>query len=1298
MDQFGVNGWISLAGLNTKADAEIREYLAIQVPKVRLNLDEKLSLDFPEIKFLVLLISLTNDRTTSQMLKDKCEILKGSESYQLRNAVLTAKDELVIRVDKEEYPLSVAEILQDAQSHITRLFSLLIDKLENLGIASKEKLGNLFGLNNQAESNQVFLQLKGKYDEQLPLTNANQLAFVLLYKKYENPEADISTFSVQTKEIRKLDAGTIYCSEFKDIFVPEELRLNVSFSGLKSLLKLEKESSFVIPEGITVCSSFPLSGSDFHLFGMEKVTSIEAQISLVDYLFQKWQKVKDSVKTIQLIPERLKWIDLIGFNPDLAISAEQSLESENLPPFVQAWMEPGEKAHFLKSLGVNFGGSEIVEIRKYLSLERDEEINFRLNHSDTLLINTLQFIENKGITFSHQDKRIRMLKEVYAKITDCELSDLPLPVLADPGDGSVFLKRIEIDEVFFLDEGKLEQLNEKGGKIIQIFENSEKELVHGQILDDVTNSWIEDELVHVPLLFDLFETSFLNGELSEEWSREFYIQWKMKFPEYSIFLTEGHIPHCVTLDGTIIHEYAQGDYLGHENFVFVNKHLNDRSIIDLINKEDLLPEDAIDALKTIFQTYDNTLQDYISRIQSDPNLKQEWDRIQEKLKEDEKKRELTEEFGQATRYSKGWFIKLLDLMVMAGSNSDLNNPEGELTFNGLEFNPSDLRILTLKDPSRTISPLLDQYTDLITTFVWKDAQEKTKKKEIRLKGVCKKEGQKLSAIPLDSSDFSSVVLGKVVRVELRFSRVIELWKKLRDAFLQLHFDDSFNMKENLPENIQFIFGPPGTGKTTRITEEVLGIIRAKKDAQIIILTPTNKAADVLSKRILANASPSDKPSNWLVRYGISGDMDLTDKGLVSDSSTFSWQAFDKCVMVTTIHRFPYEKVLLETGPDGEEKEWLNDHNWDHIFFDEASMIPLPYVVFALFKRQFGEGNSLTQFWIGGDPLQIPPVVVIPDEDLPETEKDVREENIYSMISLNSFKKEDQEKIPRYGDKIINLDTQYRSVEIIGSLFSKFQYHDLLKHGRINGKGGSSHPRPLPEYFKNLGIRPITIVRYPVHSLETIYNPGKLFQSPFHLYSAFLINEMVTRFRKEAGKETWKLGVISPYRAQANLLNKMIEAQDTANSSVSVITDTVHGFQGDECDLVVVVFNPSSQNASYSRFLKKEFIINVAVSRAQDYLILFLPDEDTNGFDKLELLHKRYSNSILDIVNLSKPKDQVAIIKASVLEKALMGTEKYFEKNSFTNAHQSVNVYGEPELDYMVRLSGSAIDIHWKNKK
>lgn len=113
--------------------------------------------------------------------------------------------------------------------------------------------------------------------------------------------------------------------------------------------------------------------------------------------------------------------------------------------------------------------------------------------------------------------------------------------------------------------------------------------------------------------------------------------------------------------------------------------------------------------------------------------------------------------------------------------------------------------------------------------------------------------------------------------------------------------------------------------------------------------------------------------------------------------------------------------------------------------------------------------------------------------------------------------------------------------------------------------------------------------------------------------------------------------------------------------------------------------------SYSTkgFLNKKNIINVSISRARDYLFILMPDDDTEKVENLRLI-KQMEHYI-------KETGQYTEYSSRTIEQLMFGKPDYLENNSFSTAHQNVNVYGVPEQIYEIRSEDSAIDIQIHKK-
>ncbi len=485
-------------------------------------------------------------------------------------------------------------------------------------------------------------------------------------------------------------------------------------------------------------------------------------------------------------------------------------------------------------------------------------------------------------------------------------------------------------------------------------------------------------------------------------------------------------------------------------------------------------------------------------------------------------------------------------------------------------------------------------------------------------------------------------------------------EELRKQFDELDYDVDFNMQENLCENIEFVFGPPGTGKTTHLAKNVLvPLMLSNQDLKVLVLTPTNKAADVLVRRIMEVMDKDLSYSNWLVRFGGTGD-ELIEQSQVYRDKTFDIRTLNKNVTVTTIARFPYDFFM----PQG-SRIFLNGINWDYIIIDEASMIPLVNIVYPLYKK------TPKKFIIAGDPFQIEPITSV---DL------WKNENIYTMVHLDSFV--DPKTIP-YDYKVELLTTQYRSIPSVGSVFSKFAYGGILEHYR-----GEDSKKKL-NIDDKLKVNALNIIKFPVSKYESIYRSKRLkHSSSYQIYSALFTFEFVSYLSKLIASancgDFFKIGIIAPYRAQADLIEKLIDSAKIPRE-IDVQVGTIHGFQGDECDIIFAVFNtPPIITTGKDMFLNKSNIINVSISRAKDYLFVVMPDDDTENIGNLHLVKR--------VEQLFKNSGSYVEFQTHDLEQHIFGNAQYLEENAFSTVHQSVNVYRLPEKCYEVRSEDTAVDV------
>lgn len=618
--------------------------------------------------------------------------------------------------------------------------------------------------------------------------------------------------------------------------------------------------------------------------------------------------------------------------------------------------------------------------------------------------------------------------------------------------------------------------------------------------------------------------------------------------------------------------------------------------------------------------------------------------------------ELQQKAKEAERYTFGWFKILLDLELLGKEKDSSEQREISLMFTKMEREPGTDRTYVLKRPSRNIPQWiedlsgipLDLYIDGKTVRpVIEVMSVQSFNLRVKLKADAKLEGCDLS---------------RLVEAKITATRPAFLIEELRKGLASLPFEDSKNLRDDLTEHIEFIFGPPGTGKTTFLARDrIVPLMRRERDCKVLVLAPTNKAADVLTSRIVSILGDDKSYKDWLIRFGSTMDENLERLGLCPGKDV------DLCskprhVVVTTIARFPYDFCI--TGNSAPQK--LVDQEWDYIVIDEASMISLVSIIYPLYRK------ADAHFIIAGDPFQIEPIISC---DL------WKDENIYTMVGLRDFANPTTEP---HSYQVVKLTTQYRSVPAVGRIFSEYRYGGILKHNRDADGQRALELAAMPE------IRPLTLLKFPVSPYESVYRLKRLGQnggSSYQVYSALFAFEFVYAIAKKMNPSDglFRIGVISPYRAQADIVQKLVESVSLP-SNVEISAGTVHGFQGDECEMVVALFNPPPGiSGRKGSFINKKNIINVAVSRARDYLVVMMPDDRTQNLGNMLEVRK--------IERLMRDDPGHCIIhETSSVEKAVFGSETFIEDNAFSTGHQSVNVYGAPEMRYEVRSEETAVDV------
>ncbi len=595
--------------------------------------------------------------------------------------------------------------------------------------------------------------------------------------------------------------------------------------------------------------------------------------------------------------------------------------------------------------------------------------------------------------------------------------------------------------------------------------------------------------------------------------------------------------------------------------------------------------------------------------------------------------DILELWNSTQRYSYLWYKYLMKLQN--GDRAKSSRRTIQIDFGGYELTCEN-KILHLSSPSLIVPSWLEDAS--ISIMAIGNGSKKIDG------GIVKVDEMEVDII-IKPEDISK--LNGATKIRVSAESLTNIIDSLEIRFLQLGYDDSYDMQANLPEDVSFIYGPPGTGKTTRLAERLHEIVTgADAKLNILVLAPTNKAADVIAEKLAC-----DKECyNYLTRFGSTESVKLLEEyAVLGTRDTIDMELLSHNIVVTTAARFAYDYFQTDDIA-------ICDFNWDYIVVDEASMIDLITITYVLHK------SKDSKFIIAGDPKQIQPI------------SEIAESNVYELVGLDSFK----DAITNYKRYPVEaLKVQHRSVPSIGNLVSQFSYDGLVENDMQR-----KPQKPLS--LDGISVRDVNFVGFRTDDFgDYLYSLSAIDNSAFHLYAAIFTYNMTDYVVKQITEKypngEYKIGIVCPYKAEANAVQQLLERKPLDTDVCKVTSGTVHRFQGDECDIMFIILNPPS-NVTSGTHINNINILNVAMSRARDYIFFIVPDKHIDGFDKREELWRLVEEKDKTTQNCSK------------LEEIIFGSSNFIYDNTNVTPHLPVNVYYDTHALYEVRVDESTLDI------
>lgn len=396
------------------------------------------------------------------------------------------------------------------------------------------------------------------------------------------------------------------------------------------------------------------------------------------------------------------------------------------------------------------------------------------------------------------------------------------------------------------------------------------------------------------------------------------------------------------------------------------------------------------------------------------------------------------------------------------------------------------------------------------------------------------------------------------------------------------------------KDVAVVHGPPGTGKTTTLVEAIFETLR--RESQVLVCAQSNMAVDWISEKlvdrginVLRIGNPTrvndkmlsftyerrfeahpDYPQLWSIRKAI---RELRQQRKHADS----WhQKMDRLKSRATelelrirSSLFGEARVIASTLT-GAANRVLEGEKYSTLFIDEAAQALEAACWIAIRKA----GRVI----LAGDHCQLPPTVK-------------------SIMALKGgLGKTLMERIVENKPETVTLlKMQYRMNEQIMKFSSEWFYHGMVESApRVSHRGILDYDTPM-----------MWIDTAECDGKEEFVgeNFGRINRAEAELTLQTLQQYLEKIGKQRILEESIDVGIISPYRAQVQLLRKELRKREFFRPYRHLLTvNTVDGFQGQERDIILISLVRSNDGGDIG-FLRDLRRMNVAITRARMKLII-----------------------------------------------------------------------------------------------
>lgn len=475
----------------------------------------------------------------------------------------------------------------------------------------------------------------------------------------------------------------------------------------------------------------------------------------------------------------------------------------------------------------------------------------------------------------------------------------------------------------------------------------------------------------------------------------------------------------------------------------------------------------------------------------------------------------------------------------------------------------------------------------------------------------------------------------------------------------------------LANQTSYIWGPPGTGKSRTLGMAAAALFTRRES--VLVLAHSNAAVDVAMGNVARHLAHTDAYRNGqIVRYGpttssvlheqypkvlarhilqdkypdLIGELDRVEKRLQQQMKILRETASgsQKRSAKEIIDALRPKRAELQIELNKREKLLVTQasivactlskatispiiydlRSFDAVFIDEASMAYIPHCLFAASwlatKRIafFGDfrqlapiaqtDNRAAKMWLKRDVFELAGLRQ-KLEEIAEAKEHPTEEN--RPLRAKPLEEAD----PR----LVMLRIQYRMHPDISAVPNRLYYYNLLKNGLATRT--ETAPIVAAPPFPESAVAVMNTALLDLYCFSD-YSSGSRFNP---------VSALITAIQaRQALENKQGVGIVTPYNAQARLINRILHESGAPRESVLVAT--VHKFQGSERDLMIfdlvegkgkkpgLLFSGSGSGSAR--------LTNVAISRAKGKFIYLLDQQFVKGHFPDDHILRQFSNAVV----------------------------------------------------------------------